>query len=159
MTSDSAPKPAAAPGRRRETERVTRGVRRFLAELGMTSFCEWTPSRGLRIDVAALSPKGEIWAIEVKSGLEDLRADVKWAAYKAWCDRLYFAVGPDFPLDATPAAEGLIRADGFDAAIMREAETHALAPARRKALTLKFARDAAARLHRLEDPGAAAFDG
>jgi hypothetical protein len=88
----------------------------------------------------------------VKSGIEDFRADRKWEGYLDWCDRFYFAVGPDFPLDVLPSEAGVIRADAFDAAVWRESAEAQLAPARRRALTLRFARDAAARLRRLEDP-------
>ena len=45
---------------------------------------------------------------------------------------------------------GLIVADGFGAAILRESPHHPLAGARRKAVTLRFARCAAERLMRLD---------
>jgi hypothetical protein len=43
--------------------------------------------------------------------------------------------------------------DRFGAAIIRDAPDHILAGARRKALTLQFARAAASSLHALADPG------
>ncbi len=138
--------------RRVETDRVSRGVRRFLADLGAESIAEFTPERGRRIDLMALTRKGAFWAVEVKSGVEDFRSDLKWQGYLDWCDRFYFAVGPAFPIELLPEDVGLIRADAFDAEIVREAPENALASARRRALTLRFARDAASRLRRFEDP-------
>lgn len=138
--------------RRDETDRILRGVRRCLTGLGVASVAEFTPERGRRIDLMGLTRQGAFWAIEIKSGIEDFRADQKWRGYRGWCDRFYFAVGPDFPLDALPEDVGVLRADAFDAEILRESPEEALAPARRKALTLRFARYAADRLQRLEDP-------
>lgn len=145
-----------AVSRRNETERVSRGVRRFLSDIGAESVLEFTPERGRRIDVMALTRQGAFWAIEVKSSLEDYRADQKWEGYLDWCDRFYFAVGPDFPIGVLPEDVGLIRADAFDAEILRESVESPLAAARRKALTLRFARDAASRLRRMEDPAVSA---
>jgi hypothetical protein len=45
-----------------------------------------------------------------------------------------------------PERTGLIVADRYDAAILREAQSTLLAPARRKVETLRFARRAARRL-------------
>ena len=45
-----------------------------------------------------------------------------------------------------PERTGLIVADRYDAAILREAQSTMLAPARRKVETLRFARRAARRL-------------
>ena len=50
------------------------------------------------------------------------------------------------PLDIFPADCGLILSDGYGAEMQRDAPEHRLAPARRKALTLQFARAAADRL-------------
>jgi len=44
-----------------------------------------------------------------------------------------------------PDQTGLIIADGFGGAIVRQSPVQTLAPARRKALTLRFARNAAER--------------
>lgn len=134
------------------TAALTRGLRRFLTGAGFDSIAEFSPTRGLRADICALSRKGEIWIIEIKSGLEDYRADHKWRGYAEWCDRFYFGVGAGFPLDLPPPETGLIQADAYDAAILRPAPETPLAAPRRRALTLKFARDAARRLHRFEDP-------
>jgi hypothetical protein len=51
-----------------------------------------------------------------------------------------------------PQAAGLIVADRYDAAIMREPAHRPLAPARRKAEVLRFARRAARRLSAQIDP-------
>jgi hypothetical protein len=51
-----------------------------------------------------------------------------------------------------PGHAGLLIADRYDAAVMREPSTRPLAPARRKAETLRFARRAARRLSAQVDP-------
>jgi hypothetical protein len=51
-----------------------------------------------------------------------------------------------------PEDAGLILADRFGAAILREAERRPLPPATRRAMMLRFAAVAADRLHRLADP-------
>ncbi len=53
-----------------------------------------------------------------------------------------------------PEECGLIVADAYGAAILREAPEHALSGPRRKAVTLRFAHSAARLLHALADPGA-----
>ncbi|MEK7266936.1 MAG: MmcB family DNA repair protein, partial [Pseudomonadota bacterium] len=50
-----------------------------------------------------------------------------------------------FPRALLPLAEGLIVADAFGGAIVRPSIERAMAAARRKAITLRFARQAAAR--------------
>ena len=54
--------------------------------------------------------------------------------------------------DIFPPEEGLIAADGHEAAILRHAAEFPLAPARRKALLLKLSRLGADRIHTLMDP-------
>ncbi|MGG7567642.1 MmcB family DNA repair protein [Rhodovulum sp. DZ06] len=136
---------------------LARGVCRFLVDGGFAPATEVSPARGLRCDVLALGPKGEIWAVECKSGLPDFRADRKWEGYLEWCDRLFFAVDADFPVEVLPEDQGLILADGFGAEIIRMPEARPLAAARRKALTARFARAAALRLRAALDPGTGAF--
>lgn len=136
-------------------QRLQRGVLRHLASLGMAGLEEFTPERGLRVDVMALTPKGEVWVIECKSSLADYRADAKWQGYLPWCDRFFWAVPRDFPQDVLPADTGVMLADDFGAALLRDAPVQPLASARRRALTLRMAMVAAARLQALRDPSAA----
>jgi hypothetical protein len=86
----------------------------------------------------------------------DFRADRKWANYRDFADRLYFAVPGGFPSALIPEDCGLLVADGFSAAVLRHGITAPLAPARRRALTLRFAGIAARRLRRHLGPEAVA---
>jgi hypothetical protein len=132
---------------------LARGVCRGLAALGWSVLTEVTLANGRRADVLALSGAGDLAIIEVKSSIEDFRADRKWGEYREFCDELYFAVPDGFPLELIPDECGLIAADSFGAELLRPAPVLRLAPARRKALTLRFAQLAAQRLLRLVDPG------
>ena len=125
------------------TGAVTRGAARLMGALGYAPLLEVGLPNGRRADVMALGPRGELAICEVKSGLEDFRADRKWREYQPYCDAFYFAVSPDFPQEILPDEPGLIVADAFGGAIVRPAPQAPLAPARRKALTLAFARLAA----------------
>ena len=127
------------------TATVTRGAARLLSALGYAPLAEVTLPNGRRADLMALGPKGEIFIVEVKSGIEDFRVDVKWPEYRPYCDAFAFAVAPEFPREILPEEPGLIVADGFGGAILREAPLEVLAGARRRALTLAFARLAALR--------------
>ncbi len=113
------------------------------------------PDRGLRVDVMALGPKGEIWVVECKSSRADFQGDQKWQGYLDWCDRYFWAVDSEFPNELLPEGTGLIIADGYDGEIVRMGPENRLAPARRKALVQRFARHAARRLHGFRDPGVA----
>lgn len=110
------------------------------------------PAPGLRLDVLALGPKGELWIVECKSGRADYMSDRKWTGYLEWGDRFFWAVDAGFPVDLLPAGTGLIVSDGFDAEILRMEPATPLAPARRRAVVQKFARHAALRLQALRDP-------
>jgi hypothetical protein len=127
------------------TAAVTRGAARLLNALGYAPLAEVTLPNGRRADLMALGPKGEIFIVEVKSGIEDFRVDLKWPEYQPYCDAFAFAVAPEFPREILPEEPGLIVADGFGGAILREAPVAPLVGARRKALTLAFARLAALR--------------
>ena len=131
---------------------LARGVSRHLRGHGFVSIEEFVPVRGLRVDVVALGPKGEIWVVECKSSRADFQTDSKWQGYLEWCDRYFWAVASAFPTDLLPDDTGLIVADSYDAEIIRMAPEDRLAPARRKKLIQKFAMDAARRLHRYRDP-------
>ena len=135
---------------------VCTGVRRLLAGLGYASICELTLASGRRADIIALGPDGCVWIVEIKSSLADFRADSKWPDYREFCDRFFFAVPTEFRADVLPQDAGLILADGFGAALVREAPEHRMAGSRRKAVTLRFAHAAANRHHRLVDPAGAA---
>ena len=136
---------------------LARGVCRHLLAHDFATVTEMVPAPGLRVDVMALGPKGEIWVVECKSGRADYRADRKWQGYLDWCDRFFWAVDADFPVELLPEATGLILADAWDAEVVRMAPEARLAPARRKSVLLTFARAAALRLQGQRDPGAAAW--
>lgn len=135
-------------------QRLARGVCRHLRALDFVTVEEFVPAPGLRVDVLALGPKGEVWVVECKSGRADFQADRKWQGYLDWCDRFFWAVDPEFPTELLPEGTGLILADAWDAEILRMGPETALAPARRKVMVQKFARHAALRLQALRDPGA-----
>jgi hypothetical protein len=148
--------PLLADGRQSARARdIARGAQRALAARGFRSMPEVSLADGRRADLMALDEKGAIWIVEIKSSLEDFRADAKWPDYRAWCDRLYFSVSPEFPREVLPEDTGLILADRYGGEIVREAPEHRLPGARRKALLLRFARIAAGRLMTLADPEAA----
>lgn len=127
------------------TSAVTRGAARLVAAMGYAPLAEVGLPNGRRADLMALGPKGEIVIVEVKSSPEDYLCDRKWGEYLPYCDAFYFAVGPEFPQSLLPEEPGLIVADAFGGAVVRDAVLTPLAPARRKALTLAFGRLAAMR--------------
>ncbi len=131
---------------------VARGVQRCLFARGYAPLTEFILPDGSRLDVAAIGPSGDVLAVEIKVSLADLRGDRKWPGYLDFSERFYFAVPLGFPLDAVPVAPGLIVADRYGAEIVRESPVVPLSPARRKALTLGFARVAAHRVLRVQDP-------
>lgn len=130
--------------------RLARGVCRMLGDDGFATLTEFPVKTGRRMDVCALGPGGEIWCIEVKSSRADFQADAKWPEYLEWCDRLFFAVPEGFPEELLPLDHGLIRTDAYEAEIFRMPPEDKLGAARRKAVTLRFARLAADRLSRVE---------
>jgi len=137
---------------------LARGVCRALGQLGYASLVEFPLANGRRADILALGRAGEFVIIEVKISPADFRADRKWTTYRDFSDRLYFAVPSDFPQVLIPEECGLMVADSFGAALLRDGSPTPLSPARRRALTLRFARIAAARLRRHLDPEAAPRD-
>ena len=90
--------------------------------------------------------------MEIKSSVEDFRADQKWMDYRAHCDRLFFATTLEVPCEIFPKDTGLIVADAFGAQIRCEAPEHRLHASTRKSMMLAFARCAALRLQALADP-------
>ncbi|MDF2620655.1 MAG: hypothetical protein K0S00_3314 [Xanthobacteraceae bacterium] len=142
-------------GRQSEMARaIQRGALRYLGARGLVGVPEFALASGRRADIAAIDMRGEVWVIEIKSSVIDFRTDRKWTDYRFHCDRLFFAVGPDFPLDILPEDTGIMVADQFGAGLIREAPHHPMPGATRKALTLRLARTAAGRLMGLMDPEA-----
>jgi hypothetical protein len=132
---------------------LARGVCRHLLTHDFVTVEELTPTPGLRVDVMAVGPKGEIWIVECKSSRADYTSDCKWEGYLEWCDRYFWAVDAEFPSELLPLETGLIVADAFDAEIIRMGDETRLPPARRKVMMQKFARHAALRWHAARDPG------
>ena len=132
--------------------RILRGVGRYFRALNLATISELPLADGRRADVMALDPRGWVSIVEIKSCTADFRSDRKWPEYRQWCDRFYFAVDAEFPAALIPPDCGLILADRFGADVIREAPEHRLDAARRKAVTLRFARCAAQRLHAINDP-------
>jgi len=131
---------------------ILRGVARALSEADQAVLPEVPLANGRRADLLALDRNGRLTLVEIKSCRADFVADRKWQSYLDYCDRFYFAVAAGFPLELLPAGEGLILADRFAGDILREAPLRPLAPARRKAMLIRFARASASRLHALLDP-------
>lgn len=115
---------------------------------------------GRRADLMGLDSRGNIVIVEIKCSRADLIGDAKWTEYLPHCDRFFWAVPEGFdlrPFDGEaflPSRAGLIVADRYDAAVVREATTVPLASATRRKCTLAFARRAGRRLINLLDPEA-----
>lgn len=143
---------------------VARGVARLFFRQDMFGICEVPLPNGRRADLMAIDAKGCLTIVEIKVSRADLLGDAKWPDYLDYCDRFYWAVprGFDlFPFEGEalrPDIAGLIVADRYDAAVLREPAHRPLAAARRKAETLRFARRAARRLAGDLDPGLAGLD-
>lgn len=134
------------------TIETTRGVCRYLFGLGYAVLTEFRLANHRRADVIGLHENGEFVIVEVKVSVADFRGDTKWPEYEDFCDRLFFAVPPEFPDELIPERTGLIIADSWGAEELRPAPDTGLHASRRKALTLRFARAAANRHQRLVDP-------
>ncbi|HEU4960119.1 MAG TPA: MmcB family DNA repair protein [Sphingomonas sp.] len=142
---------------------VARGVTRMLLRHDLVAMGEVPLDGGRRADLMALDARGRIVIVEIKVARGDLLGDGKWTDYLDHCDRFFWAVPAGFdasPLDREgfmPERTGVIVADRYDAAIVREAATHAMSAAARKRCTLALARRAGRRLIGLTDPEAAAL--
>jgi hypothetical protein len=140
---------------------VARGVTRLFFRQDMFALCEVPLPNGRRADMVAVDAKGLLTIVEIKVSRADLLGDQKWPDYLDYCDHFFWAVPSGFALShfdsglLGPGVSGLIVADRYDAAVLREAPLRKLAPARRKAETLRFARRAARRLAGDLDPGLA----
>ena len=119
---------------------LARGVCRALDQLGYASLVEFPLANGRRADILGLGKPGDLVIVEIKNSVADFRADRKWASYRDFADRLYFAVPNHFPQVLIPEECGLMVADPFGAAVLRDGVTTRLSPGRRRALTLRFAR-------------------
>ncbi len=145
----------APPPDRRQSETalsIARGTARLLRSLGFSCVSELPLPSGRRADLVALNERGDIWIVEIKSSIEDLRADQKWQDYRMHCDRLFFAFTQDLPCEIFPPDTGLIVADAYGAHMHCEAPEHRLPAPTRKVMTVRFAMAAAQRINRLVDP-------
>ncbi|MEO6360486.1 MAG: MmcB family DNA repair protein [Sphingomicrobium sp.] len=136
---------------------VARGVTRLLCRADIFAMCEVPLPNGRRADMMAIDAKGSLTIVEIKVAKADLIGDCKWLEYLDYCDRFYWAVPPTLAAFMhedryLPGEAGLIVADRYDAAVTREAVERPLAPARRRAELLRFARRAARRLSAQIDP-------
>ncbi len=138
------------------TAQVCRAATRFCALRGWAPVHEMPLPNGRRADILALQPDGSFVVVEVKSCARDFLTDAKWPEYRDYCDRLFFAVDLDFPRELLPEDAGLLVADGAEAAMLRDAPAHRLAPARRRALLHRYAVVAARRLAAASDPASQA---
>ncbi|MEY2926208.1 MAG: hypothetical protein RL367_685, partial [Pseudomonadota bacterium] len=118
---------------------VARGVARLFLRHDWLALVEVPLGNGRRVDVMALCPRGSVTIVEIKVSRADLLGDGKWPDYLGYCDRYFWAVPSGFDLalfdrtDLLPERAGLIVADRYDAAMVREAVEFPLAPSRRKA--------------------------
>ena len=143
------------PPDRRQSETalaVARGTARWLRSMGFSCVSELPLPSGRRADLVALNARGEVWIVEIKSSVEDLRSDQKGQDYRAHCDRLFFAFTRDLPCEIFPEDTGLIVADAYGAHLHCDAPEHRLPAPTRKVMMLRFAMAAAQRLNRLADP-------
>jgi hypothetical protein len=144
---------------------VARGVSRLLFRADRMALCEVPLGNGRRADIMAIDGKGGIVIVEIKVSRADLLGDMKWPDYLDYCDRFYWAVPPGFDLSPfddpafRPEVAGLIVADRYDAALLREAALRPMPAARRRAETLRFARRSARRMMAALDPGLDVVDG
>ena len=155
MESKAAHLTLVPPADRRQSETalaVARGTARLLRSLGFACVSELSLPSGRRADLVALNERGEIWIVEIKSSVEDLRADQKWQDYRMHCDRLFFAFTQDLPCEIFPADTGLIVADAYGAHLHCDAPEHRLPAPTRKLMTIRFGLAAAQRINRLVDP-------
>jgi hypothetical protein len=131
---------------------IRRAAARLCGRLDWAPLHEVTLPNFRRADILALRPDGGFVCIEVKSGPRDFLVDAKWPDYRDYTDALYFAVDADFPQALLPAEVGLIVTVGLEAELVRDAPSHPVPAARRRALLQRFAMLAAGRLAAVEDP-------
>lgn len=135
---------------------VVRGVSRLFLRHDLFAVAEVPLRNNRRADLMAIDAKGLITIVEIKVSRADLLGDNKWTDYLDFCDRYFWAVPQGFDVrlfdreGLNPDSAGLIVADRYDGAIVREAMTVPLAAARRKVEHLRLARMAARRLLTLQ---------
>jgi hypothetical protein len=131
---------------------IARGTSRLLRSLAFSCVSELTLPSGRRADLVAMNARGDIWIVEIKSSVDDLRADQKWQDYRMHCDRLFFAFTQDMPCELFPPDTGLIVADAYGAHLHCEAPEHRLSAATRKVMMIGFGLLAAQRMSHALDP-------
>ena len=127
---------------------IRTGAERYFTDHGWATLPELTLASGRRADLVALSPKGNVTIVEIKSSVADFRVDTKWPDYRDDCDALFFATLSDVPAAIFPEDVGLMICDSYGADPIRPAPDHTMKPARRRDVHLRFARAAAQRLLR-----------
>ena len=164
--SDSGPSPCADVDSTAQlvASDVSRGVCRMLLRHDCVALSEVPLPNGRRADLMALDAQGAVIIVEIKVSRADLLGDLKWPDYLDWCDRYYWAVPVGFdtaPLAGEaflPERSGIIVADRYDAAVLREAHRSPLSAPMRKKMTLAFARRGARRALTLADPEIEGFN-
>jgi hypothetical protein len=131
---------------------VARGVARWFHAHDIACLTEVPLRSGRRADLLGIGADGRITLVEVKVAMADLRGDLKWPEYLDFCDRFFWAIPLGFPVAPfdepwfQPDRAGLLVADRWDAAQLRDAAWAPMNATRRKAEMLRFARRAAGRL-------------
>jgi hypothetical protein len=131
---------------------ISRGICRYLRNLGYSPLTEFKLKSKRRVDVIGLNKGGDFVIIEIKSSVNDLKSDKKWQEYIPFSDEMYFAVANGFPLELIPNGCGIMIADSYNAAIIRPSKIKKLHKSRRQNQIIRFAKTASDRLHRLKDP-------
>src|SRR5438067_74250 len=112
---------------------VARGVTRLFCRQDLFAVCEMPLPNGRRADLMAIDAKGGLTIVEIKVARADLLGDGKWFDYLDYCDRFFWAVPPHLAkiLEEErylPGEAGLIVADRYDAAVVREAAMSGVSP-------------------------------
>ena len=131
---------------------ITRGICRYLRNLGFSPLTEFNLRSNRRVDVIGLGEGGRFIIIEIKSSVSDFRADDKWQEYIPYGDQVYFAVANGFPVEILPEECGVMIADAYNAVVLRNSPVRTLNAVRRRTQHVRFAKTAADRLHRLNEP-------
>ncbi|MAM78970.1 MAG: hypothetical protein CL562_08730 [Alphaproteobacteria bacterium] len=134
------------------TQDITRGICRFLTAMDYTPLKEFKLSSGRRVDVMGLNSGGRFLLVEIKSSVADFKSDKKWREYRPFGDLMYFGVANGFPTEILPNSCGIIIADAYNGAVLKESPLLKINNSRRRSQLLKFARKAASRLNKVNDP-------